>query len=424
MSAAGSRRLQAGCSCSRRDFLARGLYGIGVGAGLPFILGRTSAALAAQALEGTSLEKHPERILVVIELSGGNDGLNTVVPYGDASYYRARPHLAIPERDTIAIADGFGFHPSMVGFERLYKDGVLAVVHGCGYDHPSLSHFSSMGFWHTGVPNGGEPLGWLGRLADEGYDAESRNVIVNVGSAQSLAVRSRRHSPLVFDDPARFRREGTEDELQMLAGLNQPRTTTNATLEFLAATARNASDSSDFVRQASASYRTPVDYGSGGGLAANLQRVAALIAGGMRTRIYYVSYAGNSFDTHVQQADLHSRLLMYTADAVHGFVEDMKRIGRGDDVAVMTFTEFGRRVEENGSLGTDHGTATPMFVIGKGVKGGLYGQHPSLTDLDDGNLKMTTDFRRVYATMIKEWLGYDDTRLVLKGVFDPLRLFA
>ena len=133
---------------------------------------------------------------------------------------------------------------------------------------------------------------------------------------------------------------------------------------------------------------------------------------------------GNSFDTHVQQADLHSRLLMYTADAVRGFMEDLKRIGRADDVAVMIFTEFGRRVEENGSLGTDHGTATPMFVVGKGVKGGFYGKHPSLTDLDDGNMKMTTDFRRVYATMIKEWLGYDDTQHVLKGHFDPLGVFA
>ena len=423
MSSHSSRR-HLGCSCSRRDFLARGLYGIGIGAGLPFVLNRTSAALTAQALQGTSLEKHPERILVVIELSGGNDGLNTVVPFGDASYHRARPHLGIKEREAIRIADGFGFHPSMVGFERLYKDGLLAVVHGCGYDHPSLSHFSSMGFWHTGIPNGGESLGWLGRLADQGYDAATRNVIVNVGSSQSLAVRSRRHSPLVFDDPARFRREGTGEQLNVLAGLSQMRTTTNSTLEFLAATAHNATDSSDFVRQASAAYQTPVDYGAGGGLAGNLQKVAALIASGMATRIYYVTYAGNSFDTHVQQADLHSRLLMYTADAIRGFIEDMKRIGRGDDVAVMTFTEFGRRVEENGSLGTDHGTATPMFIVGRGVKGGLYGQHPSLTDLDDGNLKMTTDFRRVYATMIKEWLGYDDTRLVLKGAFDPLRLFA
>ena len=226
------------------------------------------------------------------------------------------------------------------------------------------------------------------------------------------------------DDPARFRRDGTDSEKQVLAGLSQPRATSNAMLEFLASTAENATESSDFVRQASAAYRTPVDYGVGGGLGGNLQRVAALIASGMATRLYYVTYSGNSFDTHVQQADLHSRLLMYTADAVHGFLKDVERIGRADDVAVMMFTEFGRRVEENGSLGTDHGTATPMFVAGKGVKGGFYGQHPSLTDLDDGNMKMTTDFRRVYATMIKEWLGYDDTQLVLKGRFEPLGVFA
>jgi uncharacterized protein (DUF1501 family) len=416
--------MHVGCGCSRREFLARGLYGIGVGAGLPAILNYTSAALTAQALEGTSVEKHPNRILVVIELSGGNDGLNTVVPYGDAAYYRARPKLGIPESEVIKIKDGFGFHPSMVGFERLYKDGRLAIVHGCGYDHPSLSHFSSMGFWHTGVPNGGEPLGWLGRVADARLDKGTRNLIVNLGNSQSLAVRAGQHSPLVFDDPARFRREGTTQEKTVLAELSQPRTTTNSTLEFLASMAQNATDSSDFVRQASATYRTPVDYGIGGGLGINLQRVAALLAAGMPTRLYYVTYAGNSFDTHVLQADLHSRLLMYTADAVRGFMDDVERLGRGDDVAVMIFTEFGRRVEENGSLGTDHGTATPMFVVGKGVKGGLVGTHPSLTDLDDGNLKMTTDFRRVYATMIKEWLGYDETQQILKGRFEPLGVFA
>jgi uncharacterized protein (DUF1501 family) len=412
------------CSCSRRDFLVRGLYGIGVGAGLPLVLSRTSAALAAQALEGTSVEKHPERILVVIELAGGNDGLNTVVPYSDPAYYRARPNLGIKDRNVLKAAEGFGFHPSMVGFERLYKDGMLGVVHGCGYDHPSLSHFSSMGFWHTGVPNGGEPLGWLGRLADRTYDTKTRNMIVDLGNSQSLAVRSARHSPLVFEDPARFKREGADDEKRVLAQLSQPRVTTNATLEFLASTAQNATESSDFVRQASAGYQTPVDYGVGGGLGGNLQRVTSLIAAGMPTRLYYVTYSGNSFDTHVQQADLHSRLLMYTADAVRGFMEDLKRIGRADEVAVMIFTEFGRRVEENGSLGTDHGTATPMFIIGKGVRGGFYGKPPSLTDLDDGNMKMTTDFRCVYATMIKEWLGYDDTAAVLKGSFEPLGVFA
>jgi len=412
------------CRCNRRDFIVRGMYGLGLGAGLPFLLNRTSAALAAQALEGTSLEKHPNRILVVIELSGGNDGLNTVVPFGDAAYYKARPKLGIPEREVIKVSDGFGFHPSMVGFERLYKDGSLAVVHGCGYDHPSLSHFSSMGFWHTGVPNGGESLGWLGRVADETLDASQRNLIVNLGTSQSLAVRSRKHSPLVFDDPARFRRDGTDAEKQVLAELSQERATSNATLDFLSSTAHNATESSDFVRSASSAYRTPVDYGQGGGLAGNLQRVAALIAAEMPTRLYYVTYQGNNFDTHVQQADLHSRLLMYTADAVRGFVDDVKRLGRGDDVAVMIFTEFGRRVEENGSLGTDHGTATPMFIVGKGVKGGLYGNAPSLTNLDDGNLKMTTDFRRVYATMIDGWLGCAETPAILKGQFETFKVFA
>ena len=168
-----------GCGCSRRDFLRKGLYGVGVAAGLPVLLQRTTAALTAQALAGTSIEAHRERILVVVELSGGNDGLNTVVPTGDDEYYRVRPNLGIPATTAIPIADGFGFHPSLVGFERLYKDGMMAVVHGCGYDNPSLSHFSSMGYWHTGVPNGGEPLGWVGRVADAVYDHDAQGNIIN-----------------------------------------------------------------------------------------------------------------------------------------------------------------------------------------------------------------------------------------------------
>ena len=412
-----------GCGCSRRDFLRKGLYGIGVATGLPVLLDRTSAALTAQALEGTSAESRPERILVVVELSGGNDGLNTVVPFGDDEYYRVRPNLGVRPGDVIPIADGYGLHPSMTGFERLYKEGMLGVVHGCGYDNPSLSHFSSMGFWHTGVPNGGEPLGWLGRLADGVYDHDAQgNMIVNIGTRQSLAVQARRHQPLVFNNPRSFRRVGTETEQQAIERL-RPTAADNPALEFLASTAANAVESSQFVREASAAYRTPVDYGIGG-LSPQLRQVAALIHAGMPTRLYYVAYQGNSFDTHVHQADPHARLLAYTADAIRGFMEDVARIGRADDVAMMVFTEFGRRVEENASLGTDHGTATPMFVVGSGVAGGLHGRHPSLTDLDDGNLKMTTDFRRVYASMIGGWLGFDDSASILKGSFEPMRLFA
>ncbi len=411
------------CGCSRRDFLRKGLYGVGVTAGLPLLLSRTTEALTAEALLGTSMEANPERILVVVELSGGNDGLNTVVPFGNDEYYRVRPNIGIRESDAIKIEDGFGLHPSMVGFERLYKDGMMGVVHGCGYDNPSLSHFSSMGFWHTGVPNGGEPLGWLGRLADGAYDHDAQgNMIVNIGTRQSLAVQARNHQPLVFNDPRSFRRVGSEAEKEAIEAMN-PTSPDNPALDFLSATATNAVESSEFVRQAAAGYNTPIDYGIGG-LSAQLRRVAALVNAEMPTRLYYVSYQGNSFDTHVHQADPHARLLTYTADAVRGFVEDLKRIGRVDDVAIMMFTEFGRRVEENASLGTDHGTATPMFVIGSGVRGGLHGRHPSLTDLDDGNLKMTTDFRRVYATMIEKWLGVHDSASILKGSFESLPLFT
>ena len=402
---------------TRRTFLRDGLSGIGVTAGLPLLLGRASQALAAE-------ERQSDRILVVVELSGGNDGLNTVVPFNNDEYYRVRPNLGIPKNKAIAIADDAGFHPSLVGFERLYKDGLMAVVEGCGYPNPSLSHFSSMGYWHTGVPNSGESLGWVGRFADA-YDPESKpNEIINIGSSQSPAVRAEAHSPLVFDDPRQLRREGSGAEQTALARYASGDESANPALAFLRSTAKNAADGGALVRDAWASYSTPVDYGLGVGVATDLRKVAALIAADLPTRIYYVSYRGNAFDTHVLQADLHDRLLMYTADAVNGFMKDLERIGRRQDVAVMMFTEFGRRVEENASQGTDHGTAGPMFVVGEGVQGGFYGKTPSLTDLDDGNLKMTTDFRRVYSTMIAEWMEYQDTASILKGEFPPLGIFG
>ncbi|MEE2778214.1 MAG: DUF1501 domain-containing protein [Acidobacteriota bacterium] len=414
------KNLHIDCPCStRRDFLRRGFYGLGVTAGLPIVLGRTSQALAAEAL--VDREAAPNRILVVVELSGGNDGLNTVVPFRNDEYYRVRPNLGIRRDDLIEVSEDRGFHPSLVGFERLYKDGVLAVVEGCGYPNPSLSHFSSMGFWHTGVPNGGEKLGWVGRFMDNHTPDGGRNLVVNVGNSQSLAVRAKVHSPLVFNDPQRFHREGTDAELDSLARMKTSHPSDNAQLAFLRSTAENAAESSAFVRKAWSAYRTPVDYGLGG---ADLRKVAALIAADMPTRVYYVSFSGNSFDTHVHQADLHARLLMYMADAVRGFTEDMKRLGRLDDVSMVLFSEFGRRVEENASLGTDHGTAGPMFVVSNQLEGGFYGGEPSLTDLDDGNLKMTTDFRRVYATMIDEWMRHSDTASILKGSYAPLGMFT
>ena len=408
---------------SRREFLWPALCGFGAPLALPGVLQRVSGALAAEALNADR-ERHPERTLVVVELTGGNDGLNTVVPYRNDEYYRVRPSIAIQKRDAIAIAEDRGFHPSLTGFERLYKDGHMAVVEGCGYPNPSLSHFASMGFWHTGVPNGGESLGWIGRFTDAHATPDTPNAIINIASSQSLAVRSRLHSPLVFDEPAQLRRAGDSAEQDLITGLGFGGASANETLGFLRSTAQNAVRSGAKIRDAWSSYRTPVDYGIGGGLGADLRKVAALMAAGLPTRVYYVTYRGNAFDTHVHQADLHSRLLMYAADAIRGFMKDVARIGRSDDVAMMVFTEFGRRIEENASQGTDHGTAGPVFIVGKGVKGGLYGEHPSLTDTDDGNLKMTTDFRRVYATMIAEWMGHEDTAEILKGDFEPLGTFT
>jgi uncharacterized protein (DUF1501 family) len=402
---------------SRRDLLRAGMYGVCVsaGAGLPIrAFGQAAAALASKA-------KADGKILVVLELSGGNDGLNTLIPYGDDAYYKLRPNLGIPKKGVRPIDDHFGFSGGMAGFERLYKDGKLAVVHGCGYDNPSFSHFTSMAYWHTAAPNSGELYGWVGRLADSMAPEAPPNFIVNIDARQSLAVRSQKHVPVVFDDPAKFSQEKFSDEKEILDSASDPGNVDNPSRRFLLDTARSAKNASALVREAWSKYHSPVDYGVVG---LDLPKVVALIDAGMPARLYYTAYRNNAFDTHVFQGDLHKRLLTYASDAVFAFMQDLERIGRANDVVVMVFSEFGRRVPENVNLGTDHGTANLMFVAGKQVKGGQYGMAPSLTKLDAGdNLIHTTDFRRVYATMISEWLGFNNTRQLLKGDFEPFDLF-
>lgn len=390
------------------------LAGLGAGAVGPLLLqpGFTQTAMAAA---------RDERILVVLELSGGNDGLNTVVPYADDAYYRHRPTLGIKPLDMIRLDDHYGLSPGMAGFERLWKDGELAIVHGCGYENPSFSHFTSMAYWHTAAPNSGNDYGWFGRLADAMAPQPRPNYLINIDTAQSLAVRSRVHNPVVFDEPDRFRRKGWQPERALLdyVGRSDPNNPTQAYLNDVAMSAREASQ---LVRSAWAAYDSPVDYGIA---PLQLPKVAACIAAGLPTRLYYVAFRNNAFDTHVQQGPLHQRLLTYAADAVYGFIRDIERLGHGDRVSLLAFSEFGRRVPENTSLGTDHGTANVMFMAGKNVTGGHYGEAPSLTQLDDGdNLIYTTDFRRVYATAIDGWLELNASRAVLNGDFETFPIFS
>lgn len=392
---------------TRRQLLGA-LAGAGLTAAIPW--------MPAQAATDSA-----RRILVVMELSGANDGLNTLVPYADDAYYRLRPRIAIRADKVRKIDEHFGFSPGMAGFERLYKSGRMAVVHGCGYDQPSFSHFTSAAYWHTGVPNGGEPYGWLGRVADAIDPQLTPNFLVNIDERQSLAVRSARHVPVVFDDPERFMRKGL---LQSRSLLDMTATggAANASQRFLDEVAVSARQASSLVRSAWEAYKTPIDYGI---QPVDLTKVAAMVHANLPTRLYYVSYRHNAFDTHVQQAETHQRLLTYVSDAIDGFMKDMERIGRADDVTLLVFSEFGRRAAENTSLGTDHGTANHMYVIGKQVKGGHYGDIPSLTDLDQGgNLKYTTDFRRVYATLIEGWLRQPDSKGLLAGDFKPFPIFG
>ncbi len=382
-------------------------------------LGTTAAALCLPLSSGAAGSADAP-ILVAVELSGGNDGLNSIVPFADDAYYRHRPNISIPARELLPLDDHYGFNPGMLGLQKLWEKNQLAVVHGCGYAQPSFSHFTSMAYWHTGAPHQGSEFGWMGRVADALAGQRRDDMLINIAPSQSLAVKSAVHTPVVFDDPERFARHNW-----MHAGeLTQQDATVagdNPARAYLRAVNASAQQSAARIREAWRGYQTPVDYGIA---PLDLPKVAACIKAGLPTQLYYVTFRNNAFDTHVQQPALHRRLLSYACDGIYGFIRDMERIGQAHRVVVMVFSEFGRRVPENANLGTDHGTANVMFVAGAPVRGGHYGEAPSLTKLVHGdNLAYTTDFRRVYATAAGGWLGVDSAR-VLGGDFAGFDLFA
>jgi uncharacterized protein (DUF1501 family) len=399
---------------SRRDVLKLGAGGVGFG-----LLGGLGAVPPVLAQASRSVAANPNgKILVVFEWFGGNDGLNTIVPYGEALYYKHRPTIGIKEADLLKIDAQFGWHKSLRGLKDLYDDGKVAIVHGVGYDQPSFSHFTSMSFWHTAAPNSGNEYGWIGRTA-AGLDPQGArdNLIVNIAESQTLAVKAEKHVPLVFVDPAMFKRGVFAQEKAPIETLAAQTVPVSEAHRYVLEVTRSAAQASEIVRAAWNEYRAKANPDL---RLLDLDKVVALIEAGFPTQLYYVPLRGSLFDTHVNQAAPHDRQLQYCADAIEGFFAEMQRIGRADDVVMYVHSEFGRRVPENTSLGTDHGTAQINFVVGNAVKGGMYGRPPSLAELVLGdNLASTTDFRRVYATLIQDWLGADAQK-ILGQRFDTL----
>ena len=360
-------------------------------------------------------------ILVVVELSGGNDGLNTVVPFCDDDYYRLRPNLGIRKSKLLQLDDYFGLNPGLKGLQQLWNEGDLAIVHGCGYDQPSFSHFTSMAYWHTGTPNSGNTYGWLGRTADAIADQRSTDLLVQISNQQSLVMNSANHTPVVFDEPTRFRRASSglnyHKSLQNKdTGLDQ-----NDPYDYLLRVANSATESSTKIQEAWASYKSEVDYGI---FPIDLPKVAACIASNYPAQIYHVAFRNNAFDTHVQQPALHQRLLSYASDAIAGFIQDLRSKKLDQKVVVLVYSEFGRRAAENANRGTDHGTANVMFLAGTPIKGGHYGKHPKLKDISiNENVDFTVDFRQVYGTVLNEWLKLDQLK-VLDSQFEPFNMIV
>jgi len=394
---------------TRRQFLGQSAAAIAATAVVPPFLAR-----AARVAQVTGLGRYgSDAILVVVQMTGGNDGLNTIVPFGLDGYDDARPNLGMTDANVLPITSRLGMHPEMGKLHELYQAGQVAVVQGAGYPNPILSHFRAMDIWHTAAPDTYETQGWLANHmastseddANPIYAASISGGVVRALYGNGLSV------PAIANLNAyQFRTDGRypNDRVNQLAYANWVYGQNYSSSPFeahVARTAANAIASSARVQEAASAYASGVEYPTFP-LATSLKTVAQLMAGELGTRVYYTAFGG--FDTHSAQPNTHARLLGGFSNSISAFLHDVAQMGKSDRVLIMTFSEFGRRVRENGSQGTDHGTAGPMFLIGSQVKGGLYGEHPSLSDLDDNrNLKYEVDFRAVYGTALEGWLGAD-----------------
>lgn len=389
---------------NRRQFLQSSGLALGVGTLAPQFLVHAAADAKSDS----------DRILVVVQLSGGNDGLNTIVPYADDLYFKRRPSLAIPKSDVIKANDYAGFHPGLRGFADLLENQQLVVVQGVGYANPNRSHFESMDIWHTcHLKNEQRSVGWLGRYLDQNQTTVGNDVpaIHFGGEQQPLALQARDVRVPSVKSLDEFKLQSGNDHFRETVSklASTQRSASSDLLGFVQSSTSAALVASDRVSAAQAEYKSAVEYPQSD-LARKLRIVAQLINAGLSTRIYYVTLDG--FDTHSQQADAHAALLRQWGDAVTAFTRDVSEHGHGSRVLTLSFSEFGRRVEENASKGTDHGAAAPVILTGGGVQAGFNGPHPSLSDLEDGDLKFRTDFRQVYATILGKWLGSDSEKVI------------
>jgi len=434
---------------TRREFLRRTILTSALSWTVPTFLANTFSALQADAMDrATQITTGKDStILVVLQMAGGNDGINTVIPYGSDDYYKARPRIGVKADQVLKINDFVGLNPGLKGFKELYDQGSLAIVQGVGYPNPNRSHFRSTEIWQTASDSEKfEKYGWIGRYFDNACSGCDPTVGVNIGRQMPQSFAAKVPKGVSVDNPQNYRfinsengpegqmmeqsfremngqsiEENSGGSISAITGPSQLKTQRKGSvMDFLERTALDAQVSSDEIRAISAKVENKATY-PGSQLGNSLKLVAKLIGGGLPTRIFYVSQGG--YDTHTNQVNTHQRLLQDLGDSVKAFTDDLKAQGNMPRVMVMTFSEFGRRVADNANSGTDHGAAAPMFVIGNHVKAGLLGQYPSLapSDLYQGDIKYTVDFRSVYASVLENWLK-TRSEPILGRKYQPLPL--
>lgn len=362
-----------------------------------------------KALEGPGMLPFKGKILVMIQLSGGNDGLNTVIPTRNDIYYKERPKLSIKGAETLRLNDETGLHPSLSALKGFYDAGDLSILNSVGYPNPDRSHFRSMDIWHSASPATAYwNTGWLGRYLDA-QCAGRPTAALEIDDTLSLALKGEKSKGLAFEDPAKLW-SNTRNPLFQSLQHSAAETHDEAPVDYLYKTMAETLSSADYLYNNAGKNRAGSDY-SNSELGKHLKTVASLILADSDTSVYYVSLG--SFDTHINQENQQKRLFNELNDAVASFARDMKAQGKWREILLCTFSEFGRRVSQNASGGTDHGTANNMMFMGGGLKQkGILNPLPDLTDLDGGDLRYQVDFRRVYATLLDGWIGADSTQVL------------